>query len=183
MSDIELWAHPITDEAIEKVPFVKGTTLEESAYRELQKRNRELLRYVQDDPPGTEGIYYCDLTGKLITRYKGTKMGKVPPSRVSGEHISIHNHPDCLIFSHPDIENFLESFDMKIMAVIANNGTVYMAEKADDYEAAETVKLYAEWKNSHPDLEKRTVEYYINCIRELLKNVEAQGISFIEKRP
>ena len=58
-----------------------------------------------------------------------------------------------------------------------------MAEKADDYEAAETVKLYAEWKNSHPDLEKRTVEYYINCIRELLKNVEAQGISFIEKRP
>ena len=183
MSDIKFRYPPITDEAIEKVPLVIGDVLEENVYREIQKRNRELLRYVQDDPPGTEGIYYCDLTGKLITRYKGTEIGKVPPSRVSGEHISIHNHPDCLIFSHPDIENFLESFDMKIMAVIANNGTVYMAEKADDYEAAETVKLYAEWKNSHPDLEKRTVEYYINCIRELLKNVEAQGISFIEKRP
>ena len=42
-------------------------------------------------------------------------------------HISIHNHPDGIIFSQADIDHFIFSGDIEGIIVVGNNGNIYTA--------------------------------------------------------
>ena len=97
-------------------------------------------------------------------------------------HISIHNHPDGIIFSGPDIDHFIFSGDIEGIIVVGNNGKIYTAVKGNGYDGFEAGKNFNELTlELDRFVEQDDMKGYIESIRSFLKGGEQYGLRFIEK--
>lgn len=140
----------ITDERIDKIPFVKFDTLSNEDSKKLQQAGKELLTYMKDDTLGREGLITFDLSMKEIDRHKGdVKKLSVSIPRYDEDCIVIHNHPSGLIFSPKDLETFSFNDEIRILGAIGNNGNVYYIEKTENFDSMQFDFAYANLKKKH----------------------------------
>lgn len=175
--DVNLEPMAINDKAISAVKPVKSNILSKHQQKQLAKKHKDLLTYVQDDPVGTEAIAYYDMNFKELARYKG-KIGHVDGRAVKGKHIAIHNHPSGNTFTHTDIRSFILNPDMAMLTAVGNDGKVFALEKSIHFNDIDAAKSLA------PIIEKfdkgeYNVDEYILDITKWLKGVERYGANFI----
>lgn len=176
VGDINLESIPITNKAINAVKPVPSKLLDKQGQKLLAQRNKELLKYVKDEPPGTEAIAYYDMSMKELAKAKGG-YGHVGGFRVATKHIITHNHPSGGTFTHTDLTSFVENTDTAMLVAIGNNGKVYTLEKGNDYDGFEISRLLA------PILEKYNkkgynIDTYMADINNFLKEVGKYGASY-----
>lgn len=171
--------YEITEEAIQRVPKVAPEGWNSQQAEALQEAHRDLLRFVKDQPVGTEAgaIYSPDM--KLLERRMGAAH-EIRMPRYSGEHILIHNHPDGMIFSKRDIESFIGNFDMRVFTAVGNNGAIYLLEKTTQYSAAGFAKLFGPMCAKLSTV--KTPNEYADVINRFLEGAEQYGVKFITRR-
>ena len=172
----------ITNERIDKIPFVKFDTLSNEDSKKIQQAGKELLTYMKDDTLGREGLITFDLSMKEIDRHKGdAKKLSVSIPRYDEDCIVIHNHPSGLIFSPQDLETFSFNDEIRILGAIGNNGSVYYIEKTDDFDNRQFDFIYAEifgkygYVDENQKYKFNSKEDIFNFIEELLEEGEECG--------
>lgn len=172
LKEKEIVQYPITDEAIQSVPAVLSVFVSKD---QLLESHKDLLRFVENEPLGTEAAAYYDQNMKLLDRYIGSD------SSVKAEHFDVpylvmHNHPSGETFTHTDIERFIMDPDMIVLTAVGNNGNVYMLEKLDNYNAA---GLVTEYHSSNLwNIENVTAAKYLKQMNEFLNGVGKYGVKY-----
>lgn len=180
LKDIEWKLHEITEETIQRVPKIVPDGWSDRRAEALQEAHRDLLRFVKDQPVGTEAgaIYSPEMV--LLERVIGKEHEVRMPS-YSGEHILIHNHPGGLIFSETDIRKFIMNYDLNILTAVGNNGTVYLLQKTSQYNPILFAKAFGleQAKLQQMVDASCSIQDYVAEISHFLKEAKQYGISFI----
>lgn len=171
----------ITDEAINRVPFISFQTLDSSRSKTLQELHCSLLQYVRSESPETEAIAYYDLDLNLITQYMGGK-NQVRATRYDSPHIIMHNHPDGLTFTHDDLVLFLRNPNISILSAVGNNGALYTLEKLETFNVSDYLHFMTGVISKHPDM-MSSPEEYLKAMEELLKGADNYGFSYVARTP
>lgn len=182
MRDSRLQNIPITDAAIEKVPLVRPSGFSSKQAKLLRQRHQELLRFVQNQPPGKEAICYCDMKMNVITQYMGKGMSSVAGTPIAVPHIALHNHPSGMTFTHTDVERFARNDFICVLTAIGNDGAVYLLNKNKNYTPIPFLKYLFSWQSSHPELTD-SVDSYLNAVKGLLEGAKEYGVEYLERRP
>lgn len=179
MKEIELRNIPITDKAIAKVPVVQCGSLSRRQAKQLQKRHQELLRFVQNEPPGKEAICYCDMKMNVITQYKGKGNNAVSSSPISIPHIAMHNHPSSTTFTMNDIRLLAGNDFTKILTAVGNDGSVFLLEKGKAFEFNMFESFSKKIQSEHPNY-LESPEKYLKFMKTFLKEVSSCGLFYRE---
>lgn len=177
----------ITDEAINKVPFVKYREIPEKEYAFIQELAKEVLLVAKNENDSNEvALTYSLEYESLISKgqeYIGVVLGdehSVDPcmNTVSNHLIKssldcvvivLHNHPSLSKFSLEDIQFFLRNATVKMMIVVTNLGSVSYLVKKDNVDMRKAVEIYNSSVSKHNAGEsikdyQRAVEYFLsNC--------------------
>ncbi|WP_050698031.1 phage minor capsid protein [Anaeromassilibacillus senegalensis] len=129
LRDINTDYLPVTNAAIQRVPLLKSSLLTDQQNKELRKKHRDLLRYVQEDAVGTEAVASYDMQLTELNCWKGTEEGKVKPPRESVPYMVIHNHPSDGILAVDDLLEMLRQDNLLLITAIGNAGHVSMMER------------------------------------------------------
>lgn len=176
----DLTNEPVTDESIANVQLVKPEGWSDEAAAKLQEANQAILAEAKQYPIGTE-------VSKAVTAdfsqasdvIVGTE-GEVTIPRMSVPYIGIHNHPDGLPFSPPDIANFIAREDMKILVAVGNNGVVYLMQKTADYDAVGFLDAFKAAKPALKAAEAANDPFaFVDEIIKLLRGEIVHGVRFI----
>ena len=170
---------PITDAAIENVREVSPFTWSEEQAEILQRAHRELLRSVQNAPVGAEASFLIDEAGNILAQRENV-AGHVDMPRLAEKHIMMHNHPDNQVFSHTDINSFLDRESTIAMSAVGNDGSVFLLIKTDTFDRDAACLVYAA---AEPEIIrlKNTKNYdgYIEAIYQVIWGLEQHGIEFV----
>lgn len=182
-SDIQIQVTPITEKAIQSVPLISPTGWSNSSKIALQQECQAVLSEAQKYPPGTEvGRTYSMEMAPLSDVSVGVPgKGSVRLPRQDEPYITIHNHPDGQIFSHTDIQRFIDSFEMQTMVVVTNSGDVFCLNKTDDYDGFFAMEVWDQQLSKILQwIEKRDLESYLKEILNFLEEVPNYGAQFIK---
>jgi len=170
--------YDITDKRISSLDQMKLQSLSDTANQSLNRSCKNLLKYMSDEPTGTEGAFILDMFGNEIERCKSDKPygGNVKIKDFSFAHIAIHNHPDGLIFSHKDIETFIKHENLKILGAVGNNGKSFFVEKSSSYDDIMFEDFVNETRKKYP--KKWTPEEHIKFSEEVMEGAGNYGIIF-----
>lgn len=163
------------------MPLVRPDGWSQERAERLQEAHRDLLRAVKDKPVGTEAgrVYRPDMSpiSPLIVGKDADQQISLPPC--PNPHIALHSHPSGLTFSQKDVEKFIWNFDMTVFTAVGNDGSVYLLQKTEQYDAAGFAMSFGE---IFPKLEKaKTPNDYANIVNDLLKGAEKHGTRFIAR--
>lgn len=164
----------ITNERIEKIPFIETKILTHEQNVELQKYSKELLSYMRNDKVGREGLLALDMNMKKIKKYKGDEqhLSVSVPNDITEQCIIIHNHPSGLIFSPKDLEQFSFHDEICLLGAIGNNGNVYFIEKTENFDPQQFDFIYYQLQNKYGK---------INDKNEFIPNSNEAIFEFIEE--
>ena len=183
-SDIQLVMIPVTDEAIQAVPLVFPEGWRDAAAAALQQECQAILAEAQKNSLGTEvgRTYSLDMTPLSDLSVGIPGKGSVRLPRQEEPYVTIHNHPDGQIFSHTDIQRFIDSFEMQTMVVVTNSGDVFCLNKTDDYDGFFTMEVWDQQLSKILKcIENRNLESYIKEILNFLEEVPNYGAQFIKR--
>lgn len=177
----------ITDEAIEKVPFIRYKEIPESEYLMLQELAKEVLIVSKNDNDSNEvALTYSLDYRNLIAKGKefmGVALGdehSVDPCMNTVSYhlitaslecivIVLHNHPSLSKFSLEDVKFFLRNGTVKMMVVVTNLGSISYLVKKESYNQKEAIEIYNcavsmynEGNNLH-DYQKAASYFLSNC--------------------
>ncbi len=183
LSDTKHQGIPVTDETIERVPLVQPEKWTVEQAERLQTAHRELLRAVQDKPVGTEAgrLYNPDMfpISTLVLGKDADQRIFLPYS--SNPHIAVHNHPSGQVFSLTDIKKFIASGSMEMMTAVGNNGVLYIARKAPEYDGFQAYQQYQVLeKVLNGCVETGDMDGYINAVMAFLEGGRAYGLEFVK---
>lgn len=187
----------ITDEAIEKVPFIKYDEIPEEEYPIIQMLAKKVLQLAKEENDSNEvAITYSMDNAKLETGIEelfGVDFGdehSADPMRDSYSYhlirsskpcvvISLHNHPSLSKISLIDVRFFLENETVKLLTVVTNLGNIYYLVKGKNYNRNKAIQLFndAVRKNNEAvDLKalQKASEYF-------LKNCHKAGIIYEDR--
>ncbi len=152
----------ITDEAINKVPYVRYKEIREDEYDNLQEIARQVLKISKDENDSNEiAVTYSLESVELIEkgeRYIGIALGEEhnvdPLSDSTSYHlihaskdcvvVVLHNHPSLSAFSLSDIQFLLKYETIKMMVVVTNLGNISYLVKNSKYDFEKAVILLNE---------------------------------------
>jgi len=177
----------ITDEAIEKVPFIKYREIPEEEYPIIQMLAKKVLQLSKEENDSNEvAITYsmdnADLD-KDASELFGVDFGDVhsaDPMRDSYSYhlirsskscvvVSLHNHPSLSKISLVDVRFFLENETIKLLTVVTNLGNIFYLVKGKEYNKSIAIGLFNEavtQNNNATDLkafQKASVHFLRNC--------------------
>ncbi len=171
----ELKEHEITDDTIKKLkPLdIKGYSKEKNEI--LCEAEKDLLKYVKDQPLGTEGVICLDMKLNEMDRYlSNTSNGMIGLKRYDKDCIILHNHPNGLIFSEQDYITFSQNDEIKGLAAVGNNGTVFLifkTKKFNNFEFdCETHKIRQNFPQS------MSVEDHLKYSETIFEEIKRYGI-------
>ena len=174
-------AYEITEDAIRNIPNMSYSGLTNEASQLLHEQQQLLLKKAMELPKGTEVAFICNLAGMRQWESVGS-IGHSSVPEVTYEHLILHNHPDCRIFSGTDIETLIMRAETKGIFAIGNDGSVFSAIKQENYDG---YAAYESFKAVNIELEKyvaaQNIEGYVSAIRKYLKEAKKFGIEFDEK--
>lgn len=171
----ELKEHQITDDTINKLkPLnIEGFSAEENA--RLCEVEKDLLRYVKDQPIGTEGVICLNMDLSEIERYLGNVgNGSIGLKRYDVDCIILHNHPDGLIFSTNDYETFSKNNEIKVLAAVGNNGNVFLIQKTESFNVYEFDFETFKIKQKYPKV--MSVWDHLKYSEEIFEEIKKYGV-------
>ncbi|MDL2232252.1 hypothetical protein LJC63_01560 [Ruminococcaceae bacterium OttesenSCG-928-L11] len=116
------------------MPLVKPSGMDDTQAALLQLRHKDLLRDMQNDPPGTEGTASYSMRLGLLGKQKGVPgVSKVGVLDQDVPYIAIHNHPSGGGFTHQDVDMFAMYPNMRVLTAVGNDGKVYALSKTDRF--------------------------------------------------
>lgn len=179
----------ITDEAIEKVPFIKYREIPEEEYPIIQMLAKKVLQLSKEENDSNEvAITYsmdnADLD-KDTSELFGVDFGddhSADPMRDSYSYhlirsskscvvVSLHNHPSLSKISLVDVRFFLENETIKLLTVVTNLGNIYYLVKGKEYNKSIAIEIFNEavtQNNNATDLkafQKASAHFLRNCHR------------------
>lgn len=125
----------ITDETINRVPYVEisGYTAEQCA--ELQKQHRELLRDSRDNNNCNETAFVLKSNMTRGEPIYGTD-DKIEFGEMYGTNLTVlHNHPRNSSFSYNDLYFFCKTDQVRTLTIVKNNGNVEYITKPVGFDA------------------------------------------------
>ncbi len=177
----------ITDEAINKIPYVQYKEIPETEYDNLQELARQVLKISKEENNSNEvAVTYSLDSISLIEkgeRYLGIALGTEhdvdPLSDATSYHliraskdcvvIVLHNHPSLSAFSLSDIQFLLRYETVKMMIVVTNLGSVSYLVKNNKYNFEKSIILLNEAidlsnkAKNIKDLQKAAEYFLKNC--------------------
>lgn len=187
----------ITEEAIDKVPYIQYKEIPETEYDNLRELTRQVLKISKEENDSNEvAVTYSLDSISLIEkgeRYLGIALGTEhdvdPLSDATSYHLIrassdcvvlvFHNHPSLSAFSLPDIQFLLRYETVKMMVVVTNLGNVSYMVKNNKYDFNKAVILF----NEAVDLNNKSknIKNLQEAADYFLKNCYNVGINY-EKR-
>ena len=178
LREIGLAPIKIKSDTVRNVPYVRVSSLGTKLSHRIQDVHKRLLKIARKYPAGKEIGASMNMDGKAVKiSTRGTVGVKIP--RENYEYIAMHNHPDGLIFSHEDIERFIDDQNLKALTAIGNNDHFYAIVKSEEYDG---FVFWQRYNGVCPELKKcieqDDVEGYIAKIYGLLEEGESCGLEF-----
>lgn len=152
----------ITDEAIEKVPFIQYKEIPEEEYPIIQMLAKKVLQLSKDENESNEVAITYSMgnprnKGEMELCF-GVDFGddhSADPMRDSYSYhlicgskecvvISLHNHPSLSKISLVDVRFFLEHSTIKLLTVITNLGNIYYLVKTKKYDKEKAIDIFNE---------------------------------------
>jgi hypothetical protein len=152
----------ITDEAIEKVPYIRYKEIPEEEYPIIQMLAKKVLQISKDENESNEVAitYSMDNRGSMedVLQYFGVDLGdehSADPMRDSYSYhlicgskacvvISLHNHPSVSKISLVDVRFFLEHPAIKMLTVVTNIGNIFYLVKGKHFDIDKAVEIFNE---------------------------------------
>lgn len=152
----------ITNEAIEKVPFIRYKEIPEEEYPIIQMLAKKVLQLSKDENESNEVAITYSMDN--IDEFKepaqcfGIDFGdshSADPMRDSYSYhlicgskkcvvISLHNHPSLSKISLVDVRFFLEYPTIKLLIVVTNFGNIYYLVKSHNYNCEKAIDIFNE---------------------------------------
>ncbi len=136
---------PITDEAIERVPYVQLDGYTEEQCRYIQEQQRELLRVARDENDNGEVgfLYREDLSDRIVIKGSDTDIEFGLRTETRGNNqIILHNHPRCSTFSQRDIAEWISNDQVKVLTIVKNNGEIETISKNRSFDRDKSAILF-----------------------------------------
>lgn len=168
--------YDITNDRINKVPYLNVSSLSSEQNNKLQQSCKNLLEYMKDKPLGMEGAIILNSSVDEIDKYNSQKIGSVKLKDARERHIALHNHPSGLIFSEADLRVFIRHENLFILGAIGNDGSVYFIEKIEDFDAYYFEEYVNEIRMDF--LIDMPAEEHIKFIEKVLEGAEEYGVKF-----
>lgn len=182
LNDSNLKRTRVTGESIGAVPLIKPADWTDEAAEKLQAAHKELLRSVSEYDVGTEVGVVCDLGMVPIQKVVGID-GHIDIPSCKKEHIVIHNHPSCEIFSESDLLSFLSRSELNAMTAVGNDGRVYFIRKTNLFDGFEMRRRLVYARSALKQfVSAGDADGYVADIRKFLKEAQSYGVEFIERR-
>lgn len=179
----------ITDEAIEKVPFIKYKEIPEEEYPIIQMLAKKVLQLSKEENDCNEvAITYSMDNAKgaeADSQCFGVDFGddhSANPMRDSYSYhlicggkecvvISLHNHPSLSKISLVDVRFFLEHLTIKLMVVVTNLGNIYYLVKSKVFDMGRAIDIFNEAADANNEavglkgLQKASEYFLKNCYK------------------
>ena len=178
----------ITDEAINRIPFVKTPMMSEEQSLMLREMHQELLKVAKNENKGDEvALISTEHFKKPYIKVFGTQnsvnyMDDINVKALKRESYALelvmaHNHPTTKGFSFADIAIFVVDEYISILSAVTNQGQAYVMQKMTkfNYYAARGLidKLIDKYELlKYPKDEERQ----ISAAREFVKQARKVGI-------
>lgn len=184
--------HPIavTDIAIDKVPCIKLRGFSSDQNRLIQRMHKELLERVKIlcDACGSDSMEvarlidlhtwdYWEIEGKeeRIVRLKDNPKAKqAMDTSPKNSLLLMHNHPSTGTFLGEDLKTFCNTDSLYIMAVVGNDGSIYVLIKDVGFDAAEAMRAYGYFAEKY----KKYKNNGTRAVRALLKDAKLFGLYY-----
>lgn len=149
---------PITDKAIEKVPFIKYREIPTEEYEIIHNLAKQVLQLSKDKNDSNEvAITYSFDKEKALSQEEviaiqfGDEHSVNPLADALTYHlimsskectvISLHNHPSLSLISVTDIRFFLQYGSIKLLIIITNLGHISYMVKTSSFNYSKAVSL------------------------------------------
>lgn len=177
-------ADKVTQATIDTVPKVVPFGFTVGMAERLQSAHKAILTEAMKQKSITTevGAVY-DMQMKNLTEIIVGVDNHVELPSPNEPYISIHSHPDSLVFSIGDLEGFARKGNLQMMSVIGHDGTIYTLQRTEDYDGFFFVSELNELKKK---LEKYASDdlpaEYVAEITRFLERAESYGARFNRRR-
>jgi hypothetical protein len=178
----------ITDEAIEKVPYIRYKEIPEEEYAIIQMLAKKVLQISKEVNDSNEvAITYSMDNNKSVdvSQFFGVDLGdehSADPLRDSYSYhlicgaqacvvISLHNHPSDSKISLVDVRFFLEHATIKMLTVVTNLGNIFYIVKGKSFNIDKAISIFNEAVSANNNAVgfeklKEASEYFLkNCFK------------------
>ncbi len=171
----ELKDYEITDDTINGLKPLNIEDFSEEYNTHLCEAEKNLLKYVKDQPVGTEGVICLNMDLSEKERYIGNpQSGSVHLKRYDEDCVILHNHPDGLILSERDYITFSQREEIKILVAVGNNGNVFIIQKTDNFNMFEFDFESYRIRQKYP--QTMSIEEHLKYSEELFEEMRKYGV-------
>lgn len=196
MNDLEMSKEhfqkvPITDIAIDKVPYIRYQGLSEKQCEIIQLLAKEVLVISKDENDSDEvAITYKMNDDECNEPDYGIAFGDGHSVEIESDAYSyhllqsteeviiviLHNHPSPQTLSYDDLSTFVLYRNIKMILAVTNQGTIHYIMKHEGYEFEKARDLMV--KYSKPIEESETNEVAYKLTIDLLKELKQLGLYY-----
>jgi SPP1 gp7 family putative phage head morphogenesis protein len=173
-------ADPITQATIDSVPEIVPRGFTKEMADRLQEAYQDILtKAMEQEDIRTEVGAVFNMRMERISEVTVGERNHICLLSPNEAYISIHSHPDSLIFSAKDLQIFAANLNMQMMSVVGNDGTIYILQRTDDYDGFLFLKDFSEVQTRLKRLaeENKPIEYVAE-IAGFLERSEEYGTHF-----
>lgn len=155
-------ADPITQATIDSVPEIVPRGFTKEMADRLQEAYQDILtKAMEQEDIRTEVGAVFNMRMERISEVTVGERNHICLLSPNEAYISIHSHPDSLIFSAKDLQIFAANLNMQMMSVVGNDGTIYILQRTDDYDGFLFLKDFSEVQTRLKRLaeENKPIEY------------------------
>lgn len=173
-------ADPITQETIDSVPEIVPRGFTKEMAGRLQEAYQDILtKAMEQEDIRTEVGALFNMRMERISEVTVGERNHICLLSPNEAYISIHSHPDSLIFSAKDLQIFAANLNMQMMSVVGNDGTIYILQRTDDYDGFLFLKDFSEVQTRLKRLaEENKPNEYVAEIAGFLERSEEYGTHF-----
>jgi SPP1 gp7 family putative phage head morphogenesis protein len=173
-------ADPITQATIDSVPEIVPRGFTKEMADRLQEAYQDILtKAMEQEDIRTEVGAVFNMRMERISEVTVGERNHICLLSPNEAYISIHSHPDSLIFSAKDLQIFAANLNMQMMSAVGNDGTIYILQRTDDYDGFLFLKDFSEVQTRLKRLaeENKPIEYVAE-IAGFLERSEEYGTHF-----
>lgn len=173
-------ADPITQATIDSVPEIVPRGFTKEMAGRLQEAYQDILtKAMEQEDIRTEVGAVFNMRMERISEVTVGERNHICLLSPNEAYISIHSHPDSLIFSAKDLQIFAANLNMQMMSVVGNDGTIYILQRTDDYDGFLFLKDFSEVQTRLKRLaEENKPNEYVAEIAGFLERSEEYGTHF-----
>lgn len=173
-------ADPITQATIDSVPEIVPRGFTREMADRLQEAYQDILtKAMEQEDIRTEVGAVFNMRMERISEVAVGERNHICLLSPNEAYISIHSHPDSLIFSAKDLLIFAANLNMQMMSVVGNDGTIYILQRTDDYDGFLFLKDFSEVQTRLKRLaEENKPNEYVAEIAGFLERSEEYGTHF-----